>query len=76
MAESFRFSVGAIRNGDSVKRLSSRHKNITIREALETIGNLPLSDEQKATLSSIAKKTPGGSLHRLVTNYGDYLKKP
>lgn len=75
MAESFNLSVGAMGSGERPGRLKSLPKIISLDEALEVIGGLPVSADQKSHLSSVARKSPNGALGNLVQNYKNHLKK-
>lgn len=75
MAESLRFSVGAI-GGSLPSRLSKSIPAPTLNEAFASIGRLPISEDDKKHLCSLARKSPSGSLGHLLSNYVNYLKKP
>lgn len=77
MAESIRFSVGAMGSAPNAKsRIGRRFVDVSLGDALAAIRNLPISEEQKKSLSSLAKKVPSGSLGSLLSNYQNHLEKP
>ena len=76
MAESFNLSVGAMGSEHSPGRIGKNRSCISLSEALRAIQNLPVSKEDKKTLSELAKKAPNGSLRNFLSNYSNHLKKP
>ena len=56
MAESLRFSVGAIGGHEPPGKIRPRPRNISMIEALAAIKSLPITQEQKEKLSGIAKR--------------------
>lgn len=76
MAESFRFSVGLIGSSSGPKRITNGPREVSLKEALVAVRNLPVSEDQKQILSDLAKKIPHGSLGNFLSNYSAYLKKP
>lgn len=75
MAESFNLSVGPMGSGERPGRIRSLPRMLSLDEALERIGRLPVSKEQKSHLSSLARKSPSGALGSIVQNYKQHLKK-
>ena len=75
MAESLNLSVGPMEGGERPGKFRPLPRILSLGEALDSIGRLPVSKEQKAHLGLMAKKVPSGSLGNFVQNYKSHLKK-